>query len=136
MYLAAVADERTCTWLKMAGVSETHPVLNPADAFEPLKALMKRIDVAVIIITPEVARANTKLVQESRITTGRRIRFRTTSSYIVCLRCRIQSLNNYFPFNMRGYPSQVKGAGFRFLSSSRTRVQIPSLALTPFTIIS
>ena len=65
MYLAAVADERTCTWLKMAGVSETHPVIDPFQAFEPLKALMKRIDVAIIIITPEVARANTKLVQEA-----------------------------------------------------------------------
>ena len=65
MQLAAVADERTCTWLKMAGVTETHPVVTPSDAFEPLKALMKRIDVAIIIITPDVARANTKLVQES-----------------------------------------------------------------------
>lgn len=67
MHLAAVADERTCTWLKMAGVSETYPVPvnDPAQAFEPLKSLMKRIDVAIIIITPDVARANTKLVQES-----------------------------------------------------------------------
>ena len=65
MQLSAVADERTCTWLKMAGVAETYPVENPSEAFEPLKALMKRIDVAIIIITPEVARANTKLVQES-----------------------------------------------------------------------
>jgi vacuolar-type H+-ATPase subunit F/Vma7 len=65
MYLAAVADDRTCTWLKMAGVSETFSVSNPKDGFEPLKSLMKRIDVAIIIITPDVARANTKLVQES-----------------------------------------------------------------------
>ena len=65
MQLTAVADERTCTWLKMAGVSETYPVANPSEGFEPLKALMKRIDVAIIIITPEIARANTKLVQEA-----------------------------------------------------------------------
>ena len=65
MKISAVADERTCTWLKMAGVAETYPVTEPSEAFDPLKALMKRIDIAIIIITPEVARANTKLVQES-----------------------------------------------------------------------
>lgn len=64
MYLAAVADERTCTWLKMAGVAETYPV-DPVESSEPLKTLMKRIDIAIVIITPEIARANTKIVQES-----------------------------------------------------------------------
>ena len=65
MYLTAVADDRTCTWLKMAGVKEIYPITNPTDAFDPIKTLMKRIDVAIIIITPEIARANTRLVQEA-----------------------------------------------------------------------
>lgn len=65
MYLTAVADDRTCTWLKMAGVKETYPISEPSAAYEPIKALMKRIDVAIIIITPEIARSNTRLVQEA-----------------------------------------------------------------------
>lgn len=65
MYLTAVGDDRTCTWLKMAGVKEVFPVSNPKDGYQPIKDLMKRIDIAIIIITPEVARANTRLVQEA-----------------------------------------------------------------------
>jgi len=65
MYLTAVADDRTCTWLKMAGVSETFAITDPKDGYEHIKNLMKRIDVSIIIITPDVARANTKLVQEA-----------------------------------------------------------------------
>ena len=65
MYLTAVADDRTCTWLKMAGVKETYPVDDPSNASEPIKNLMKRFDVAIVIITPEIARANTRLVQEA-----------------------------------------------------------------------
>jgi len=49
----------------MAGVKETYSVVDPSEASDPIKRLMKRIDVAIIIITPEVARANTRLVQEA-----------------------------------------------------------------------
>ena len=63
MKITAVADEQTCTWLKMSGIGEVHPISDPNDSGEVLKRLVKDIDLSIILITPEIAKANSKLVQ-------------------------------------------------------------------------
>lgn len=63
--ISAIGDDSTCTWLRLAGVSNAFPVSDPAEARETLKRQLRRIDLAVILVTPEVAEANTDLLQES-----------------------------------------------------------------------
>ena len=65
MEISAIADDKTCTWLKMAGVSQTFPVSDPVESTETLKGLLKRIDIAIVLITPEIAQVNSKIVQDS-----------------------------------------------------------------------
>lgn len=65
MEITAIADEKTCTWLKMSGIGDVYSIKEPKDAEETLKTLMKNINVAIILISPEVAQANTKLVQQA-----------------------------------------------------------------------
>ncbi|MHA1942494.1 MAG: V-type ATP synthase subunit F [Candidatus Hodarchaeales archaeon] len=63
MKITAVADEQTCTWLKMSGIGEVHPITDPNDAGDVLKSLAKNIDLSIILITPEIAKANSRIVQ-------------------------------------------------------------------------
>ena len=56
MEITAVADKETCTWLKLAGVSEVYPINSDNEPHEVLHSLWIREDVTVIIITPEVAK--------------------------------------------------------------------------------
>ncbi|MHA2363433.1 MAG: V-type ATP synthase subunit F [Candidatus Hodarchaeales archaeon] len=65
MQITAIADERTCTWLRMSGIGDVYPINQPTEAADTLKALMKKIDIAIILITPEISQANTKLVQQA-----------------------------------------------------------------------
>ncbi|KKL05767.1 hypothetical protein LCGC14_2602730 [marine sediment metagenome] len=63
MRITAVADEQTCTWLKMSGIGQVHPINDPSEAGDILKQLAKDIDLAIVLITPEVAKANSRIVQ-------------------------------------------------------------------------
>lgn len=65
MEITAIADEQTCTWLRMSGIGEVYSINEPQEAEETLKGLMKDINVAIILISPEIANANKKLVQQA-----------------------------------------------------------------------
>ncbi|OLS18683.1 MAG: V-type ATP synthase subunit F [Candidatus Heimdallarchaeota archaeon LC_3] len=63
MRITAVADEQTCTWLKMSGIGQVYPINDPLEAGDVLKKLAKDIDRAIVLITPEIAKANSRIVQ-------------------------------------------------------------------------
>ncbi|MFW9927825.1 MAG: V-type ATP synthase subunit F [Candidatus Thorarchaeota archaeon] len=65
MKITAVADERTCTWLKMSGIGDVHPFDNPAESSKLLRELVKDINLSIILITPEIAKENARLVQSN-----------------------------------------------------------------------
>ena len=50
----------------MSGIGKVYPVLKPEEAAPVLIDLMKRVeDVAIILVTPEVAEANSEIIKES-----------------------------------------------------------------------
>ncbi len=56
MKLAAVGDEETITWLRLAGIREVYQIDDVNDAFSTFRQLIKRKDIAVIFTTPEIIR--------------------------------------------------------------------------------
>ena len=65
MEITAIADENTCTWLRMSGIGEVYAINEPQEAEEILKGLMKDINIAIILISPDIANANKRLVQQA-----------------------------------------------------------------------
>ena len=56
IYLVAVGDPKTCTWLKLAGIGEVYPVEEDhQDSCEILSNIWVRKDISIILITPEIA---------------------------------------------------------------------------------
>ncbi len=56
MKLAAVGDEETITWLRLAGIREVYQIDDVQEAFPTFKQLIRRKDIAVIFTTPEIMR--------------------------------------------------------------------------------
>ncbi|MFX1533080.1 MAG: V-type ATP synthase subunit F [Promethearchaeota archaeon] len=60
--VTAIADETTCSWLQLAGIGKTHPISDPKEAESLLRKLLNDQEVALILVSPEVARANTAII--------------------------------------------------------------------------
>lgn len=57
IYLVAVGDPKTCTWLKLAGIGEVHPIAKDHQGTcEILSKIWLRKDISIILITPEIAK--------------------------------------------------------------------------------
>lgn len=66
MRVTAVGDEETCLWLQLAGVGQTYPVVKLEEAGPILADLVKKSEeIAIILVTPEVAEANADIVKMS-----------------------------------------------------------------------
>ena len=63
MKVTVVADVTTCTMFQLAGVGKVHPVNSPTDAGPIIKELFEDYELAIIIITPDIAKAFSNLVQ-------------------------------------------------------------------------
>jgi vacuolar-type H+-ATPase subunit F/Vma7 len=64
--VTAIGDEETCTWLQLSGIGHVYPVMNPEDAGPILADLLPRSEeIAIVLITPEVAEANSEIVAKS-----------------------------------------------------------------------
>ncbi len=56
IYLVAVGDPKTCTWLKLAGIGEVYPIEEDLqDSCEVLSNIWLRKDISIILITPKIA---------------------------------------------------------------------------------
>ena len=54
--MTAIGDPDTCTWLKLAGIGEVHPIEEDhQDPFKILSSLWSRKDISIILITPSIA---------------------------------------------------------------------------------
>ncbi|MFX0060768.1 MAG: V-type ATP synthase subunit F [Candidatus Hermodarchaeota archaeon] len=60
--VTAIADETTCSWLQLAGIGKVHPISDPKEAEPLLKNLLNDEEVALVLVSPEVARANTAMI--------------------------------------------------------------------------
>jgi vacuolar-type H+-ATPase subunit F/Vma7 len=66
MRVTAVGDEETCLWLQLSGIGQVYSVANPEEASPILDDLLNRSEeIAIILVTPEVAEANADLVKRS-----------------------------------------------------------------------
>ncbi|MFW9915097.1 MAG: V-type ATP synthase subunit F [Candidatus Thorarchaeota archaeon] len=66
MRVTAVGDEETCTWLQLSGIGHVYPVMNPEEAGPILADLLPKSDeIAIILVTPEVAEANSGIIAKS-----------------------------------------------------------------------
>ena len=64
MKVVVVGDEDAVAGLKLAGVSEGRVVKTPSEAEEVLREVVRDEDVAVLVITEDVAAMASQLVQE------------------------------------------------------------------------
>lgn len=55
MYLAAVTDTKTGTWLKLSGIGEVHIIDDGTESSQILHSLWIREDISIIIITSNIA---------------------------------------------------------------------------------
>ncbi|MHA2202066.1 MAG: V-type ATP synthase subunit F [Candidatus Hodarchaeales archaeon] len=54
--MTAIGDPETCTWLKLAGIGEVHPIEGDhQDPYEILSSLWSRKDISIILVTPNIA---------------------------------------------------------------------------------
>ncbi|UCG02357.1 MAG: hypothetical protein JSW11_22575 [Candidatus Heimdallarchaeota archaeon] len=54
--MTAIGDPETCTWLKLAGIGEVHPIKDDRqDVYEVLSSLWSRKDISIILVTPDIA---------------------------------------------------------------------------------
>ncbi|MFX1251962.1 MAG: V-type ATP synthase subunit F [Promethearchaeota archaeon] len=60
--VTAIADETTCSWLQLAGIGKVYPISDPKEAEPILRALLNNEEVALVLVSPEVARANTAII--------------------------------------------------------------------------
>ena len=65
MKITCVADEKTCTWMKMSGIGKVYPVSDPKEAGPILKELVETLDIGIILITPEIAKAQSRIVHQN-----------------------------------------------------------------------
>ena len=56
IYITAIGDPETCTWLKLAGIGEVYPLEGDhQDIYEILSSLWLRKDISIILVTPDIA---------------------------------------------------------------------------------
>ncbi|MFX0092605.1 MAG: V-type ATP synthase subunit F [Candidatus Hodarchaeota archaeon] len=61
--VTAIADEATCSWLQLGGIGKVYSVSDPKEAEPILQNLLYEEEIALILVSPEVAQANAATIE-------------------------------------------------------------------------